>query len=40
MGVAGFKVVGPEGDDWVKVGKYEIGYTNNQAELEAAKLAL
>ena len=40
IGVAGFKVVGPGGDDWVKVGTYDVGFTNNQSEFIAAKLAL
>ena len=29
VGVAGFKVVGPEGNELVRVGTYDVGYTNN-----------
>lgn len=40
IGVAGFVVDAPKGGEVVQVGKFDVGYSNNQSELLAVKYAL
>lgn len=40
VGVAGFVIYAPGGEEVVRVGEYDVAYTNNQCELQAIQDAL